>query len=358
MERKWSIREYKEGDEEGILELCKAVYPSRSYDREQWMRWWHWMYKENPVGLGKIWVADDNGKIVGHHPLVFMMLKAGNQLVKASYMIDRMTHPDYRHQGMASKVQKRALNEAEREGVWVSLGTPNEAAYLVDRKTGYLGVARKQIVLKPLNWGNSLKMRTSNRFLIILGAVLGKLLTKIMFGGKRAPVIQGLTIAQVPSFDERINELWARVSDRYKIIVLRDKENLNWRYCTVPDVNYSIYTAEKAGGICGYIVFRCMQEGHTKTGVIFDILAESEPIFHCLISKAVEQCQREKVDAIYGIMIVDKTLIRAFEKNGFICLPFLRNGWFELYSSSPPVSKAFLREPKNWFVQIGDSDKI
>lgn len=37
MERKWTVRAYEQGDEEGILELSKAVYPGR-YDRENWLR--------------------------------------------------------------------------------------------------------------------------------------------------------------------------------------------------------------------------------------------------------------------------------------------------------------------------------
>lgn len=63
MERKWSMRTYTEGDEEGILELWKAVYPERAYDREKWLRWWRWMYKNNIADLGQIWLADDNGII-------------------------------------------------------------------------------------------------------------------------------------------------------------------------------------------------------------------------------------------------------------------------------------------------------
>jgi hypothetical protein len=37
MERAWSIRAYEKGDENGIFELMKAVYPEKKYDREKWM---------------------------------------------------------------------------------------------------------------------------------------------------------------------------------------------------------------------------------------------------------------------------------------------------------------------------------
>lgn len=316
------------------------------------------MYKENPVGPAKIWVAEDNGKIVGHNPLVFMMLKEGNRIMKASYLIDRMTHPDYRHQGIASKLQRQALDEAERQGVCISLGTPNEASHVIDLKVGYFDIARKQIVFKPLNWRNAIKLQSNNRLLSEFGAIGGSILDKIFCRRKRAPVIEGLTISRVHFFDERINEFFARVSNQYEIMVVRNKEYLNWRYVAVPDVSYSIYIAEKGNEIYGYLALRCMQQERAKEGVIFDILAESQPISHCLISRAMEHCEREKADIVYGIMIADKMLIKAFKNNGFISTPFLKDGWFVNYSSSPPVSEEFLQNPQNWYIQIGDSDMI
>jgi GNAT superfamily N-acetyltransferase len=358
MERRWSIREYREGDEEGILELCKAVYPSRTYDREQWMRWWRWLYKENPVGLARIWVAEDNGKIVGHYPLVFMMLKAGNQLAKASQNIDQMTHPDYRYQGIASRLGKMALREAEREGVHITIGFANQASYVVDVRAGWFDVAARQIVFKALSWGNTLKLRISNRLLSKLGAIGGNILSSVFYRSEKAPALEGVRITQISSFDERIDELWARVSNNYPVMVVRNKEYLNWRYAAIPDVHYSIYIAEKEGDIHGYLVLRCVQQGGTKTGIIFDILATSQQIYQCLISQAMAQCELEKADTIYGLMIADKTVSTAFRKNGFLSFPFLKDGRFIVYSSSPHVSKEFLAEPKNWFVQIGDSDQI
>ena len=61
MERVWSIRAYKKGDEDDIFELTKAVHPEQEYDWKKWMRWWRWMYIDNPAGDSRIWVADHDG---------------------------------------------------------------------------------------------------------------------------------------------------------------------------------------------------------------------------------------------------------------------------------------------------------
>lgn len=357
MGQRWSVREYEQGDESQILELWKAAYPSRQYDREQWMRWWQWIHKENPVRPARILLAEDDGKIVGHNSLIFMLLKVGNQIVKACENTALMTHPEYRRQGIASKFERQLRDETEREGVHLTIGFASKASYVVDMKTGcFFDVVTTRIVFRPLNWGNAIRLRTSSRVLSRFGAIVGNILYRVFFRAKGAPVVEGLTISQISSFDERINEFWARVSGQYEIMVVRNKEYLNWRYAAVLDLDYSIYIAEKGGEICGYLVLRCMQRGHTKVGVIFDIVTQSQQISQCLISRAVEHCEREKADVVYGTMIADRTLIKSFRNSGFV--PFLKGGWFVVSSSSPHVSRKFLRDPKNWYVQLGDSNDV
>jgi len=258
---------------------------------------------------------------------------------------------------MALRFQGRLFDETEREGVYITIGFPNKTAHAVDRKTGYVfDVATTRIVFRPLNWGNAIRLRIGSRVLARFGAIVGSILYRVFYRAKEIPVVEGLTISQISSFDERINEFWARVSRQYEIMVVRNREYLNWRYAAVPDIDYSIYIAEKRGEICGYLVLRYTQREHTKQGVICDILTQSPQISRCLISEAVQHCEREKADVVYGNMIADRTLIKSFRDSGFVT--FLKSQWFVAYSRSPHVSAEFLRDSRNWFVQIGDLDHV
>ncbi len=358
MQRRWSVRKYREGDEQGILELWKAVYPSRKYDPEPWLKWWRRMYKDNPAGSGRIWLAEDNDKIVGQYAIVPVKAKVGSKIILAAQSLDTMTHPDYRHQKIFETLAKQVYDEAKGDDILLIYGFPNKFSYPgFIKRLNWFDIYSLQIVIKPLNWESALRLRIKNKVLLKLGAISGTAAKHTIYRTKKAHAVRDLTIAQISSFDDQIDEFWTRVSSQHQVMVVRSKDYLNWRY-RAPGANYSIFVGKETNKICGYLVLRCMQEGRTKTGVVFDVLAESEQISQRLISEAVEQCEREKVDAIYGLMLADKTLITAFKKTGFISLPFLRDGQFIVYSSSPPVSKAFLRKPKNWFVQIGDSDKI
>lgn len=55
------------------------------------------MYKENPAGEGVIWLAEHNGKIVGHSAAIPIIMKIDCKTVAAFQSIDTMTHPGYRH---------------------------------------------------------------------------------------------------------------------------------------------------------------------------------------------------------------------------------------------------------------------
>ena len=359
MGQEWSMRAYREGDEDGILELWKATYPEREYNREGWLRWWHWKYKENPAGPGRIWLAEHDGRIVGQKPIVPVLMKIGTKIVTAFQNIDTMTHPDHRRQGIYESLSRKTVAEAEKDGIHIGYTFPSKVTHpILVKRLGWFDVAISRIVFKPLNWQNTLTTRIDNRFLLNICARGGNLVSRVFCRTGEAQVMAGATINQVYSFDERINDFWNRVSDQHEIMVVRNKDYLNWRYVAVPSSKYLMHVVEKDEQIYGYLVLRYAQQESTKVAVIFDILAESEQIARCLISKATERCKQEGIDVVYSSMIANQAYLKAFKRNGFISVPLLKGRWFCAFSSSPHISKAFLGNPKSWFVQIGDSDSI
>ncbi len=359
MERKWSVRAYNQEDEEKLLELWKAVYPKLGYYHQHWAEWWRWKYKDNPAGAGKIWIAEHDGKIVGHYAIIPIVAKLVTDTVTISQSVDTMTHPDYRRQGLFKTLAREVYSQAEGNGIDIVCGFPgaNSLPGFIER-LDWFNVTAMPLIFKPSNWGNALKLLLKNRLPLKLSSMGGWLLQKLFYRVRKLPVVEGLTVTQVPCFDERINELWDRVSSQHEIAIMRNKKYLNWRYA-IPGVEYTIYIAEKEGGVHGYVVLRCMPREQAKAGIIFDILAESEEIAQCLVAKAVEHCEQEKVDLIYAGMRANEIYLKALRRNGFMYLPsFIKLLPFIVYSTSQHISKEFLKEPKNWLVQIGDSDLI
>lgn len=358
MKPEWSIRAYKEGDEEGIYKLHQAVYPSEQHDRDAWMRWWRWKYRNSPAGAGQIWVADHRGRIVGHYAAIFMQIKVGNEILKASQALDLMTHPDYRRQGIITTLRRKMLDELDKQEVRIAIGFPRTAILPASIKRGWFGISTMKTILKPLNWKNCVRSKIKNRLLsgfLAVGTTL--VFDKILFRTSEAPVIDRLAVTQVTSFDERFDRLWAKVSGQYPIMVVRNKDYLNWRF-SAPGSHYWIFAAEKANEVLGYLVLCNRILRNVKESFIFDMIAESEEVMHCLVSEAEKVCQRAGVDFIVCNFIADRTYHRVLRSNGFISLPFKKGGYLIAYSNAIQISKAFLQDPKNWLVQIGDSDEL
>lgn len=358
-ERKWSLRAFRDGDQEGILELYKVVYPEREYDRDKWMKWWQWMYRDNPNGKGIVWLAVHDGKVVGQYAIVPRRMKVGSQSVAGALSLDTMTHPGYRRQGIFETLAKAVYEEAGRDGIHIVHGFPNEFSYpgFVTRLDWFY-VDTMGTLLKPLNWRNALTIAISNRLLLMIGALTGNLVGMAFSRGRKAPAVEGLIIAQVPSFDERINEFWAKLSHQYRVMVERNREYLNWRYVDAPDSDYLVYIAERGAEVVGYLVLHCMQMGQASAAIIFDILAESEEIAQCLIAEAVERSKRERVDLVYYASVGGSSVPKAFRRNGFMHFPSVKRLRFCAYSTSSCASREFLQNRGNWFIQMGDSDMM
>lgn len=359
MEQRWSIRAYKKGDEEGIYELWNSVYPAKKYDRDKWLRWWQWLYKDNPAGESKIWLAEHNGKIVGQYAVMPIKVKINNKVILLSQSLDTMTHPNYRRQAIFETLAKKVYEESQRDGIFIIYGFPNKFSHPgFINKLSWFNIGTMQLLFKPLNWRKAIMLKTQNKYLqtiLTIGAYL--LFNNALFRTQEPPEIEGLSINQITSFDERIDEFWTEACNQSNIILLRNRIFLNWRY-KAPDAHYSIFAAERSGKICGYLVLGDSEKGDIKVSHIFDLLAHSEGVMKHLLFKAEEYCQKNDADIILYHLIANKVYNQALRKNGFLSLPFLRGGYFCAYSSTSSISREFLSNPENWFVQLGDSDAV
>lgn len=357
----WTARAYKPGDEKGILELVKAVWPQAVSDDRQWSEGWEWLYMCNPVEPARIWIAEAGGRIVGLHSLHFMRMTVKGEIVKASQALDAMTHPDYRRQGICTTLERRVLKEAEETGAYLVLGFPVPEIYRLHMKCGWRDVCAFNVMLKPLNWGRTLATftRLSNERVLRAWTATATRVTDLYCRG-RAPSKRGqLRISELSRFDERVNDLWCRIRDEHGIISVRDQEYLNWRYVDTPTQKYKIYAAVKGGQICGYVVLGSRRETDLAVGSVFDIVAslDDRDLLHGLVAKAVAHFREDRMDLVHSKMVASTVYRKAFSSNGFIRrfrIGSGAKGRFIVYPASSDLSHAYVTTPDTWFVQLGD----
>jgi hypothetical protein len=357
VQQKWIARAYRDGDEHGIYELHRLVYPETEDNYDKWLRQWHWMFWENPAGDGYIWLADDNGRIVGHSAAMPVMVKMGTKTIRSRIGSNSMTHPDYRGQGMFTTINKNRNAELAKNGITIAsdYGGKSPAFPISAKYFGAFLVCTTKALVKPYNWRNVLRMKFHNPLLVNFGVLGGTLVQKTIYRAKKAPSIQSLSIVNITQFDNRIDDLWNRVCNQYQIMVVRSKDYLNWRYSTIPNITYTILVAERDSKICGYIVFRSVYRDSLKIGVIFDFITETPEIGQCLVAEALKNLKQENVDLVGCSAVLNKSYLDSFRRNGFISVPSVGQG-FMVNSTDTEITKEFLANPKNWYAQIGNVD--
>jgi len=359
MERKWVVRQFVDGDEEKILALRKALHPEQSYDHEKWMKWWRWLYKENPAGTGQIWFAEHEDKIVGQYTMVPASIKIETEVVPTGHGPDLMTHPEYRRQGVFETLAKRVYYEVEKDGILFIFGFANRLSHLgLINKLCWFDISVMPVMLRPLNWGNIISIKVANKLLLGLLTFVANAAFNMAFRKPRLlRSADALAIKHVSYFDDRFDRLWTRISCGYPIMLVRNKEYLNWRYVDL-GADYTIFTAEKGEEVVGYLVLGRRQRRNRQASVIYDLVAETERAMQCLLSEAIQECARSGDAFIEYRLIAGKDYYKLLRNNGFLSTPLIGGTYFCGYTNSKQLSISFLKNPRNWFVQMGDSDAI
>jgi len=354
----WIVRLYIEGDERGIFNLMRPEYGMSSRHQSHWF----WEHKHNPFGGSLIGVAEHNGQIVGHLSFVPLKMKIGENVAVASHGVELIVHSDFRRRGIFSAMEELLLGEAEKKGILITYSFPTQPVRKGHLKYGFFDVCNVLVLVKCFDAYNALIQKypifRKGKFFLRFVLRTFDFIFRASSETRKMPVIESLRIAEISSFDDHINDFWDSVSKDYEILLVRDKEYLNWRYFEKPDQDYKVLLAEKNGRVLGYIVLGCREVGNLKEGCIVDMLAgfNETNVIQCLISKAIEYFVEEKVDFITCWTLRHSLLYKILKDNGFICSRSKHTLTARL--NSPVLSEKFVKDPRNWYLSMGDSDLI
>lgn len=360
MTREWHSRQYKEGDERGILDLHKLVFGT-----EISAEYWLWEYGRNPAGQALIVVAESDEGIVGQYALLPRLMRVGDDISIGSLSVDTMVHPEYRGQGMFIKLAQEAYQLATRRGIHFIFGFPNGNSYYgFIARLGWAALYQGiPLWVKPLDLQDILKKRfVDNKLLASLGGKVGNIAMKAFYNRLQRNTL-ACSIKEISSFDPRFDSLWNEASRDHKIMVVRDEAYLTWRFIDKPGNDYVVLIAEKGNHLLGYIVLRCMDEFGLQIGFIVDILTTPEEIEVSvdLISTAVNYFELRQMDIVSCLMLPDIRYSHSLKQAGFIKAPnklLPQNMYLGVrgFGSQYPIT--FLADSKNWFISWGDHDVI
>lgn len=357
MAEKWTVREYREGDEGGLIALHRQVFGSEA-DPE----WWRWRYLNSPAGRAIMMLAESNGRIVGQYALAPVRMKMGNDECLACLSLDTMVHPDFRGAGMFTRLAEAAYAAAVARGIRLVYGFPNANSH-----HGFVS----KLGWKDLHTGIPLWVRPLNS-----KAVIGK-----RFGGNRVIAALGgcavgaamallcrprkatgtCCVREVRTFDERFDALWKDVSGKSSIALIRDRAYLDWRYAHRPNVRYTILAAEREDRLLGYAVLRLMPKFGLHIGFIMELVVSprERAVSRDLLRAAFDRFGAEGADIVGCLMPPGQGDARLLKEMGFIRVPkrFLPQDMFWGVRSLQG-SDGYLTDPANWYISWGDHDSV
>ncbi len=320
--REVQIRVYKPGDETGIVQLLKLVFPGHSRGIPP-LDGWTWRHIDTPLKKNIIIVAECDNEIVGCDHYTYFHMKIGNKILPCTYGSYLAVHPDYRRRGINTEMRKLLWKIREENQVPFHFSTTVNPIMVK-----HLSKLKKRFPhpITTLYWINDIDLyfkRNPNPYSFILkyGYRIIKKISKQKANIKTPISPKQFKISTIYKFDEEFEPFLNRISQHYNFIVDRNIEFLNWRYCDPRAGEHIIKKVLEDDTIVGYSVL-CIEKtdtGHTY-GKILDqhAIPGRLDIIDALIADAIKIFKRENVNRCSSRMIKGHPYEDVFKKHGFL----------------------------------------
>jgi len=310
-----------------------------------------WLFK-GPVKMPVLgYLAEIDSKIIAAYIKIPYLLKIANKRVVA-YCGGPIVAEGCRGNWVYPRLALKVFSAVKRyEGV--VYGFPNRVITFLVKKVLMEPIKEIPEYVKIFTPEFLVNRKFKNRLISKLLLPLAWL--KLSFQPSRSfngPV--DMEIKKIDIFDERINDFWEKVSSDYPIILVRDKEYLNWRYVEEPHKKNTIFIAEKGGQILGYIIFNIMQRNDRGYYcAILDLLTiKDDSVILKLLSFTINFLLNEKIDVV-TFLTSDSFQSKALNKLGFVKGKYSKK--LIAVSYSPDFNASFFLDSGSWFITGGET---
>jgi len=320
------VRRATLADKQAIFNFLAKAYGDKA--RYKFPERWEWQFENNPFRNSDelpVWVAvDEEGSVVGQICAMIEPLLLGDEIHRLSWAVDLVVLPEHRRRGIGFEL----CDALHRDNDFV-MALPMSQAFrrfttkrgseAVDPVVALRRVARLNAPYVLAALRSRLEYRRSGKTLLwVLRHLRLHLLVAVMVNAgvrmrDRRLTSQGETdvvIRQVARFDHAVDELWSALSSRFRAAVQRTSDYLNWKYVLQPYMDYELFTAARAGRVCGYVILRRARPPESDSGVIADLLAPPEDtvVIRSLLAFAVEHFKQ-----LNATFVVAATSVREYE---------------------------------------------
>jgi GNAT superfamily N-acetyltransferase len=335
------------GDEEELFRLYAEVFGRGPTEASR--RRWRWQYLENPQSgeAPAIWVAREDGRLLGQYASMPVRLWWAGREVDASWGMDVFVREEARGKGVGA-----TLFTAWSDNVEVALGlglTPS--SYGLFKKLRYDDVGPVPFFLRPLDARALMRRRLGPGLGDAAGLAVSAALA--VWRPQRPVAHPDLEVRAVDHIGAEADALWERARAGYAMCVRRDAAYLEWKYARCPHQAYELREARRGGALAGFAVSRQQVYGGVRLGWILDVFtaAEDDGARDALIGAVLE-----------GFRAAGVARAQAFAMHGGLAAALRRRGFLSRPSPMQFCVRArvesgdALQRRQDWHVVFGDSD--
>ena len=370
MEKKYVLRDYRVGDEEGLIRLLELVFsgwphldlPCSPLDH------WKWKFEDNPQKNNVIPIAESGDLIIGSNHSFPLTLKLFDEVYMGSQSTDLATHPDYRNMGVYRSISDFKTELYKKRNYAFSYAiTSNPIVFDTAMKMGRNGFPHKiSTLIRVKDVDLHLKMKQSE------DALLKKFGAQFLIQSGRLRNVVGsifssssaetdFKMRDIKIFNEGFTSFWDDVKGSYDFIIERNIEYLNWRYCDPRGGNFTVKVAESEGKYLGFIVLRINRYNASyPEGYIADLLTvpERPDVASKLIKEANSFFDESNVNIIYYWVVNGHPYEDIMKREGFFDSRFVPYFIFQNVSIGSTWDGFQKIPPHRMHYQYGDSDWI
>lgn len=317
--------------------------------------YYRWMYFRNPAGSAIVASAWHNEKLVSSFAMAPKKVQTESGIHTYGKTMDMFTNPDYQGLGIMSRLTRTVFSESVKRGIDHWYVTPSGNSYPIFRnKWNYVEpfrLAYRMMIISPFRLSAAVSGNILKKTIVGTIGILPGLWTRWT---TRKRVSKSISIEEIKSFPDEINDFWHKVSPGFGNVLVRDQSYLNWRYCDNPD-DYRIYLARLEGIVVGYIVSKVTRRRGLMVGDIVDILYPRDKpgvalslLRYLLHLFAGEGCA---IAEVWDYSTCPNH--RLYRKAGL----FFRRAQFR-FVLSPDGSDNSFYDPDSWYVTQGDGNDI
>ena len=293
-----------------IVTALKSFLTPRSDGRR-----FQWLYKENPFGLARTWIAThgDEEAVVGVASAFPRRVYAGSTEATGWVLGDFCIASEYRTLGPALQLQRCLLQEVQSEAIPFFYDFPSASMMAVFRRLNISQTGECVRLAKLLRVNRKVMAVVKNPLIGKVLCLTGNMMLRVQAGGSPPQNGYTLSLHEQPCGEE-FSALTREIGGRYGVCVERTAQYLNWRYFDNPLERYEIFTARADGRLRGFIVFT--QAGEDAQVVDLAGCQEAK-LLETLIGGCVDLLRTRGVGTVQASMLSSHPLIGTWERQGF-----------------------------------------